>query len=414
MTPQQLLFLLLSLLTLDFVFDKVLDYLNLKHQKTVLPEALKDVYDQEKFSKSQKYFMTNARFSIISSSISFLIILAVFATGALGKLSDALALSITDPIQLSLVFFAILFLASDLLGMPFQVYQTFVIEEKFGFNKMTVKTFIQDKIKSYILAILLGGVILYVLLVLIEKLGPDFWIWFWIVISVFLLAINLFYTSLILPLFNKLKPLENGTLREQIEAYSRKVSFPLNNIFVMDGSKRSSKANAFFSGIGGKKKIVLFDTLIEKHSQEELVAVLAHEAGHFKKKHIIYSLVLSLAQMGIILFILSLFVFNKTFSAALGAENAYIHLHLIAFAVLYSPISHVTGILMNLFSRKNEFEADAYAATTYNAQSLQSALKKLSADNLSNLTPHPAYVFVHYSHPPLLQRLQALEQYKNP
>ncbi len=220
---------------------------------------------------------------------------------------------------------------------------------------------------------------------------------------------NMFYTSLILPLFNKLNPLEDGPLKEGIEAYSRSVNFPLDNIFVMDGSKRSSKSNAFFSGIGKRKKIVLFDTLIQNHTNEELIAVLAHEVGHFKKKHIIWGYVSSLGQTGLTLYILSLMIFSPTLSIALGGTQSAIHLNLLAFGILYSPISNIISIFMNMISRKNEYAADRFAGSTYDGQHLVAALKKLSVNNLSNLFPHPAYVFFHYSHPPLLERLEALK-----
>jgi STE24 endopeptidase len=285
-----------------------------------------------------------------------------------------------------------------------------VIEEKFGFNKTTPKTFVMDKLKGYLLGAILGGLILFVFLKLVAIFGANFWWYFWMVIALFMLFINMFYTSLILPLFNKLSPLEDGSLKEGIEAYSRKVGFPLANIFVMDGSKRSNKSNAFFSGIGKKKKIVLFDTLIENHSNEELIAVLAHEVGHFKKKHIIWGYISSLAQTGFTLFILSLMIFSPTLSEALGGQQTAIHLNLLAFGILYTPISNVIGIFMNMVSRKHEYAADRFAGATFGSTHLIEALKKLSVHNLSNLFPHPAYVFFHYSHPPLLKRLQALSR----
>ncbi|MDH5368201.1 MAG: M48 family metallopeptidase, partial [Cyclobacteriaceae bacterium] len=328
--------------------------------------------------------------------------------GGFGWLDGQLRSIIDSEIVLSLSFFGVLFIVSDILAIPFSLYGTFVIEEKFGFNKTTPKTFVMDKLKGYVLAIILGGGILALLMWLVQEMGHNFWLYFWIAIAVFTLFINMFYTSLILPLFNKLTPLEDGELKQAIETYSKKIKFPLDNIFVIDGSKRSNKANAFFSGIGKKKKIVLYDTLINNHTTEELVAVLAHEVGHFKKKHVIYSFILSVLQMGITLFVMSLMVFNESLSIALGADQLGIHINLIAFTILYSPISKVSGILMNVFSRKNEFEADAYAKETYDNVQLQVALKKLSVDNLSNLYPHPAYVFMNYSHPPLLKRLEAM------
>jgi STE24 endopeptidase len=403
-----ILFIITAILIADFMLERVLTYLNAKHQQKNLPPELAGIYDQEKYNKSLRYFHVNYRFGNVSASFSFLLMLGVILSGAFGKLDEILRTQVQNRIVLSLCFFGVVFIVSDLINLPFSIYKTFVIEEKFGFNKMTVKIFILDKIKGYILTTIIGGIILYILLFLIINIGENFWWWFWLVISVFLLLINMFYTSLIVPIFNKLNPLPGGELRNRIEEYSKKISFPLDNIFVIYGSKRSSKANAYFSGIGGKKKIVLFDTLISNHTHEELLAVLAHEVGHFKKKHIQTGFILSVLQIGLMLFLLSLFVYNPFLSNALGAEENSIHINLIAFGIMYTPISHLTGILMNIISRKNEYEADLYAATTFNGMALQEALKKLSVDNLSNLTPHPAYVFVHYSHPPLLQRLRAL------
>ena len=409
-----ILYIIAGILIIDFVLERILSLLNANHQQKDLPPEFAGIYDQEKYSKSLNYFKANHSFETLSSTFSFILMLAVILSGTFGMLDFILRLRINDPILLSLSFFGILFLISDLINIPFSLYKIFVIEEKFGFNKMTIKTFISDKIKSYILTIIVGGVILYIFLYLVIHIGENFWLWFWLVISAFLLLINMFYTSLIVPIFNKLKPLPEGDLRNKIEEYSRKINFPLDNIFVIDGSKRSSKANAYFSGIGNKKKIVMFDTLINNYTQEELVAVLAHEVGHFKKKHIQTGFILSVAQIGFMLFILSLFVYNSFLSEALGADANAIHINLIAFGILYTPISHLTGIFMNIVSRKNEYEADRYAATTYNGEALQNALKKLSWDNLSNLTPHPAYVFMHYSHPPLLQRLKALGKFTHP
>jgi STE24 endopeptidase len=410
MNSEIILYLIIGILSFDFILELVLDYLNLKYQKDTIPEELKDVYEADKFKKSQEYFNVNTQFGFISSIFSFLVMLAVLIFGGFGWLDIFVKLTFSNSIIQSLAFFAILFFLSDVLYIPFALYKTFVIEEKFGFNKTTPKLFIIDKLKSYAMALLSGGIVLTALLWLIQEMGPNFWIWFWLVITGFIILMNLFYTSVILPLFNKLLPLGEGTLRSAIEEYSKKVNFPLTNIFVMNGSKRSTKSNAFFSGIGKKKKIVLFDTLIVNHSEEELVAVLAHEAGHYKKHHLLQGLFISVFQTGFILFILSLFIKNKEFSYALGGGEYSIHLNLIAFFMLYSPISHFTGILTNMWSRKNEYEADRYAADTYSAKALSDALKKLSADNLSNLTPHPASVFVHYSHPTLLQRLRALRK----
>lgn len=410
MEAKSILILLLVILSFDFIFNKVLEFLNIKNMKEELPEEVKDIYDEEKYKKSIAYAKTNNKFGLLTSSFSFILSFVLLATGFFGWFDQQVHGFIVTEELVSLAFFGLLFLASDISNIPFQLYDTFVIEEKFGFNKTSSKTFILDKLKGYLLAAIIGGLILFVLLKLINLFGPDFWIYFWIVISAFTLIMNMFYTSLILPLFNKLTPLENGELKEEIEKYSKKIKFPLDNIFVIDGSKRSAKSNAFFSGIGKKKKIVLYDTLIKNHSKEELVAVLAHEVGHFKKKHIITGYLLSILQTGFTLFIMSLIIFSPAMSEALGGSQLAIHLNLLAFGILYSPISHFVGVFMNMLSRKNEYEADTFAKETYNGAFLRQALKKLSVDNLSNLFPHPAYVFMNYSHPPLLKRLAAMKE----
>lgn len=404
--------IILVILTANFILDQTLAYLNLSHLKSTIPSALKGIYEDDKYAQSQAYTKANTKFGFITETFSFILTFVVLKMGLLGQLNDALSISYSNPIVLALVFFGILFIASDVLNIPFSLYSTFVIEEKFGFNKTTLKTFVIDKLKGYVLTALIGSVIISILLYLTTTIGENFWIYFWAVVSVLMVGINMFYTSLILPLFNKLTPLEDGELKTAITAYSQKIDFPLDNIYVIDGSKRSNKANAFFSGIGKKKKIVLYDTLINNHSIEELVAVLAHEVGHFKRKHIITTMILAVAQVGFMLFLLSKFAFNTELSQALGAKSYAMHLNLVAFTMMYAPISSITSILMNLLSRKNEFEADDYASETYSSKALQVALKKLSVNNLSNLTPHPAVVFVSYSHPPMLARLENLERHK--
>jgi len=301
-------------------------------------------------------------------------------------------------------------LISTIISVPISYYSTFTIEEKYGFNKSTLSTFIKDKIKGLIISLLIGGFILYISIQLYNFFEANFWLWLWVFLSAIIIFINIFYTTLIVPIFNKLSPLEEGSLKNKIEKYSKKIGYSLDKIFVIDGSKRSSKANAFFSGLGPKKTIALFDTLIDKHEEDELVAVLAHEVGHYKKNHIKQGLLLSISQVGIICYALQLCLNEPNLSLALGGLESSFHLSLIAFSFLFSPLSLIIGIGMNIFSRKNEYEADKYAKETYNGESLKNALKKLSSDSLTNLYPHPLYVFVHYSHPPLLKRLEALDR----
>lgn len=409
MSPSTILVVILSISVVTYLFDQVLDYINLKALRKDIPSDIEAFYNKEKYEKSLAYQRERMRFSFITSGFSFVLSIAMLAFGGFGWLDGLLRPFVLHPVVLALVFFGVIMIASDLLAIPFQWYSTFVIEEKFGFNKTTLRTFITDKLKGYLLGALVGGVLLTLLMYLVYWIGPNFWVWFGLVAALFILFVNLFYTTLILPLFNKLTPLAEGELKTAITTFANKVDFPLDNIFVMDGSKRSAKANAFFSGIGKKKKIVLYDTLINNHTTEELVAVLAHEVGHFKKKHIVWSYLISIVQVFFVLFILSRMVFNENLSLALGGQQQAIHLNLIAFGILFSPISGITGLLMSMLSRKNEFEADAYAKQTFDGPALSNALKKLSVDSLSNLYPHPWYVFFHYSHPPLLQRLEALK-----
>lgn len=409
MSPENLLYLILGIVVFDYLIDQALSWLNYRRFDDPLPHNLAEVYSEEEYRRSQNYQKERAQFSFVTSAFSTILSLMVLGFGGFGLLDQMLRPHIEDPVLLAIVFFGIIFILSDLVNTPFSYYSTFVIEEKFGFNRSNLKTFVLDKLKGYLLALLIGLPLGYVLLKIVLELGSDFWVYALLIVSAFMLVMNLFYTSLIMPLFNKLKPLEDDELKIAIEAYTKKVDFPLTNVYVIDGSKRSTKANAFFSGLGKKKKIVLYDTLIEKHSTEELVAVLAHEVGHYKKKHIGQGLFLGIVQMAITFFIMSLMIFNEDLSMALGAEQLGVHVNFIAFGILYTPISRTTGLLMNILSRRNEYQADEFAITTYEGRHLISALKGLSKHSLSNLTPHPWYVFVNYSHPALSQRIAAME-----
>lgn len=408
LTPATLLLLVIAFLVLEYMLARVLDYLNTKNWTPEIPDEMKGYIDGKKYEEARQYDLAHKRLELVSGTLSLLIIITLLLTGVFGKLDLWVRQYTASPIPMALIFFGMLYLAYDIISLPFSIYNTFVIEARFGFNKTTRATFITDKVKGLLLSGLIGGGLLSVVVYLYHITGKWFWLMAWAVIALFTLFFTVFYTTLIVPIFNKLTPLEEGELREAIHRYASKVQFPLKNIFVMDGSKRSAKTNAYFSGIGAKKTIVLFDTLIKNHSYDELVAILAHEVGHYKKKHIRNSFMLTTIQMGVLLFIFGKFVASPALAAMLGAQEPSFHIGLLGFSLLLNPISLILGILMNMYSRKNEFEADAYAKETFDGHHLMEALKKLSVHNLSNLRPHPAYVFFHYSHPPLLERLRAL------
>jgi len=410
MTSLQIQYLIIGLLIFDFIFNKFIFYLNNKNWKPIVPEEMKDVLDEDKYAKAAAYHKENGKLSLLSSSLSFIIILAFAGLGWFGDLDDYFkTLSDSEFIQTA-TFFFVLFIASDLLSLPFTIYQTFVIEEKYGFNKMTPKTFVLDKIKGYLLAAAIGGGLLWLVMWVYVNIDTGFWLWLWAIIGAFVLLLNMFYADIILPIFNKLSPLEEGDLKTEIKQYADKIGYAIKHIYVIDGSKRSTKANAFFSGLGPRKTIALYDTLIEKNTNEELTAILAHEVGHFKKKHILASMILSILQLGITLFLLEFFIGQIEVSEALGGTSISFALGVIAFGFIFSPVGLILGILMNVLSRKNEFEADAYAKNTYDSEALINGLKKLSVDSMSNLYPHPWYVFIHYSHPPVLERIKALRE----
>ncbi|MDH7448339.1 M48 family metallopeptidase [Aquimarina sp. 2201CG14-23] len=410
MTSYLLFYLLISIIIIVFLIDSLLDILNARHYNNNIPEELADVYPEDEYQKSIAYKEANYKFKLVSSLISLCIMLLFFFLDGFAWV-DKIARNFSDnPIIIGLIFFGIIMIGSDIFSSPASYYKTFVIEEQFGFNKTTVKTFFIDKVKGILMMIVVGGGLLALIMWFYEITGQYFWVYAWALISIFTLAMNMFYAKLIVPLFNKQTPLEPGELRDTIEAYSKNVGFQLKDIFVIDGSKRSTKANAYFSGLGSEKRITLYDTLIKDLNKEEIVAVLAHEVGHYKKRHVIINLLLSILLTGITLWFLSLFIANPLLSEALGVESPSFHIGLVAFGILYSPISEITGLIMNIVSRAFEYQADDYAKNSYDGEALINSLKKLSKNNLSNLTPHPAMVFIHYSHPTLLQRIKNLRK----
>jgi len=410
MNANNLFYIIIAIIIINFIIDKVLNYLNAKHYNDAIPNELSDVYDETEYKKSQAYKKTNYKFGIWSSLFSIVLTLGFLWFDGF-EYVDTIARSYSEhPIVIALLFFGIIMLASDLLSTPFSYYKTFVIEEKFGFNKTTKATFILDKIKGLLMMAIIGGGILALIIWFYQQTQDLFWLYAWGIVTMFTIFMNMFYSKLIVPLFNKQTPLEEGNLRDKISEYAKSVGFNLNKIFIIDGSKRSTKANAYFSGFGSEKRVTLYDTLVKELEEEEIVAVLAHEVGHYKKKHIIFNLIASILLTGLTLYILSVFISNPLLSNALGVELPSFHVGLIAFGLLYSPISEITSLVMNYFSRKFEYQADDYAKDTYKADPLISSLKKLSKNSLSNLTPHSSYVLAHYSHPTLLERVRNLRK----
>jgi STE24 endopeptidase len=404
-----LIYIIVGILLVKYFIDVILDALNARSFGDAIPPELQDVFDADEYKKSQQYKKTNYTFDLLSDAFSLVLTLSFLLLGGFEWIDTWVRQISTHPIFMALLFFGVIILGSSLISIPFSYYKTFVIEERFGFNKTTKTTFFGDIVKGWLMSILLGGSILALVILFLQWSGSNFWLYAWGLVAIIMVFMNLFYSKLIVPLFNKQTPLAEGILKDAIEDYAQKVGFELKSIFVIDGSKRSTKANAYFSGFGSEKRVTLFDTLINDLDNDEIVAVLAHEVGHYKRKHIVVNLITSLLMTGLTLFILSLFINQPQLSQAIGVTTPSFHAALLAFSILYSPISDITGLLMNLLSRKFEFQADDYAKNTFAAQPLINSLKKLSKNNLSNLTPHPAYVFVNYSHPPLIERIRNLK-----
>ncbi len=420
MKPEYIIWILVLIILTEFVFETILDILNLNYRTTNLPEELQNIYDSDKYEKSIKYKKEATKFSLIKSTVMTTGTILMLLFGGFAWLHDLATKIIQGEIAVSMVFFGLIYLLVFIVELPFSYYSTFVIEEKYGFNKTTLTTFITDKIKSLILSAIIGGLILWIILELYISFGKNFWWYSWISVTLFSLFMITFYSDLIVPLFNKQVPLEDGELKDKIFDLARKTGFNLDKIYKIDGSKRSTKANAYFAGLGSRKRIILYDTLIETMTIDEILAVLAHEIGHYKHKHIIKGFIFSTLNTGLILFLFSIISESKLLSEALlqppfgykstdMVNHAYFHLNIIVFSVLYSPVSTITGIIMNVFSRKNEYQADNFAKKQELATELISALKKLAKDNLSNLTPHPLYVKVYYSHPDLYSRIKNLK-----
>jgi STE24 endopeptidase len=374
-----------------------------------LPAEFAGYYDSEKYKKSQLYLKDNTYFSLANDTF-FLLVTVIFILSGGFNYADKFARSFGfGTVLTGLIFTAILIYAFHILKIPFSAYRTFVIEEKYGFNKTSVKTFVLDIIKSWVLLAVIGGILLSGVLFFFIKAGSYAWIYCWLGVSLFQIFIIFIAPIVIMPLFNKFVPLEEGELKNSLEKYAQKENFKMKGLYKMDGSKRSSKSNAFFTGFGKYRRIVLFDTLIEKHTTDELVSVLAHEMGHYKMKHILKSILLSLFTTGIMFYILSLFINSSGLFEAFKMEHISVYAGIVFFGFLYTPINMLFSVIIAIISRKHEYEADDYAARTFGkAGAFIEALKKLSVANLSNLTPHPLKVFLEYSHPPVLERIRAI------
>ena len=405
------LLIILSALIGEFLLRTLVRVLNLKALDPGLPNEFQGYYDEEKYARSQEYTRVNTRFAFFTTSFDLIVILVFILFGGFNFVDQIIRGFGLSTLPSGLVFFGILFFASDLISTPFSLYQNFVIEEDFGFNKMTLKTFILDKLKGYLLTLALGGVFLTAILFFFEKTGEYGWLYAWGIIGLFMILIQPLFTLVIAPMFNKFTPLEKGELRTAIENYAQKVEFPLSRIDVMDGSKRSAKSNAYFSGFGKQKRIALFDTLLEKHSNDEMVAILAHEVGHYKKHHIKVGIMISILHTGLLFWLLSIFIDNPGLFEAFKMKEISVYGGLTFFMILYSPVELVLSVIMNAVSRRNEFQADAYSAkTTEKSEHLISGLKNLSVSNLGNLTPHSLSVLLDHSHPPVLERITALKK----
>jgi STE24 endopeptidase len=401
---------MISIITFTFVLEQVMQYLNGKSWSGIVPEKLADLYNKEEYTKAQNYDFDKKKLSRLGSIIGFFITMIILLTGGFGWLYEFTGRYTQDLILHTLLFFASYGIVMDIINTPLSLYSVFVIEEKYAFNRTTIKTFILDKLKGYLLGGLIGGCLLSMFVIFYQISGSNFWWIAWLSISGFTLLLSMFYSSVILPLFNKLIPLPDGELRTALVNYCNQVKFPVSNLFVMDGSKRSAKANAFFSGLGPKKKIVLFDTLIEKHNVDELVAVMAHEVGHYKRKHTYKMTIISILQTGLMLFLLGQFINTPALSYALGSSVAVLALGMIGFFMLYSPVSILLSMVTNSLSRKHEYEADGFAAEKSSSKDLISALVKLYQDNASTLTPDPIYTAFYSSHPPAPLRIANLQR----
>ena len=409
MSADTLFWLVIVIVVAEYAWSTVLTLLNVRASRQPVPDLLKDLYDEKQYRKQQAYAMANRKFSLLSGAVSTLVTLAIFVFGGFAAF-DAAARSVSSsPVVQALVFWGIFFLISWAISLPFDIYRTFVIEQRYGFNRSTPKLFAADAVKSLLLNMVIMGAVLAPC-VWIYTLAPRwFWLIAWGAVSLFSLFMQYFYSQLIVPLFNKQTPLPEGELRTAIESFAQRVGFRLDNIFVIDSSKRSSKSNAYFTGFGRRKRVVLYDTLMEQLSTEEIVGVLAHEIGHYKHHHTILASLEGFATNLLMFWLFSLFIGSDALASAAGCQATSFHVNLAVFSLIYTPLNLLLDLLTNIISRRHERAADAFAAANGLGSAEASALKKMSAKSLANLTPHPVVVFTEYSHPTLYERVKALQ-----
>ena len=392
-----------------YILDTAADLLNLKSLGATMPDAFKDFYDGESYRKFREYADASTRFGLVESTFDLLVLIVFWFVGGFEYLDRAVRALHWGVVPTGLAYMAALGAGRMLLSIPFDVYDTFGIEQQFGFNKTTARVYIADRIKGLVLAVVLGGPVMAVVLALFQRAGPHAWIYVWAIVAAVMLVMAYAAPAIIMPMFNKFTPLEEEELRRAILEYGRANRFPIAGLFVMDGSKRSTKANAFFTGFGATKKIVLFDTLIANHTVDELVAVLAHEVGHFKHRHVIQHILLSILNIGLFLFLASLFMGSPALHAAFGVHAVSVWCGLALFTVVFTPLSEITSVGIGFLTRAHELDADRFAVeTTRHASAMIDALKKLSRGNLSNPSPHPLVVALHHSHPPVVRRIEAI------
>ena len=403
--------IILAALAADRILHAAADVMNLRHGGTGLPEAFKDYYDAERYRKSIRYTHANTRFQWVSGAFTTVVFLGFWFAGGFPVVDGWVRHAADSEVVRGLLFIGALVLARGVISLPFSVYKTFWIESEFGFNRTTPAVFAADTLKALLLGIVIGGIVLSAILAFFVHAGDAAWLYCWVAAVLFMAAMQFIVPSWIMPLFNRFEPLEPGSLRDAIFAYAEKIDFPVQNIYVMDGSKRSGKSNAFFAGFGKSRKIVLYDTLVENHTTDELVAVLAHEMGHFRKKHVQWMLLASILQAGVLFYLLSVFITSPLLAEAFFLDSVSVYAGLVFFAILYSPVDMVMDFLMQAVSRKNEYAADRFAVeTTDNPDAMKRVLKKLAANNLAALRPHPFYVVLNYSHPPVAERIAAIDK----